>query len=448
MRIQSLLIAAGLTAVFAAAGCGSRNPVQEVSISDSGIAIRDLPSSATLPTDWPSWRGKTNDGIVPQQAMEKSLPSRWSEQTNIRWRTEVPGRGHCSPIVVGDSVYLATAVDQRQQQLVMSFDRKTGTPSWTTVVHEGGFPPPEQVHKKGSNANGTIATDGQQLYIGFLNGDAIMATALDLQGNIAWQKEIGKFISRFGYAPSPILYKSLIIFAADNRGGGYIAALDAESGNVAWRISRGSIDSYSTPVVANVGGRDQLLISGCDAVTSYDPGTGTQNWSTECVAESTCGTIVTSANRIFASGGYPDKETVCLSAEGKLLWSNSTKIYEPSMLVVGDRLVGVNDDGIAYCWSIDNGDQLWRTRLGGNFSASPILYGQNIYVANLKGETFVFRAGDKYEQVARNQLGDDCYASPAISDGEIFLRIGVGSDRQRREQLVCIAAESDSLAAR
>jgi hypothetical protein len=307
------------------------------------------------------------------------------------------------------------------------------------VIHQGGWPSPRDVHKKGTHANGTIACDGARLFIAMLHSDAILATALDPAGETLWQREIGKFVSKFGYAPSPILYQSLVIFAADNQGGGYIAALDAESGQIAWRVSRGNVSSYSSPVVANVGGRDQLLISGCDAVSSYDPATGQPLWSTRGTAESTCGTIVATSDRIFASGGYPQQETLCLSSDGERLWTNDTKVYEPSLLVAGQWLFAVKDDGIALCWSIESGDLLWKKRLGGNVSASPILVGERIYVSNLEGQTFVFRAAERYEPIAVNQLGDDCYASPAVSGNELFLRIGVGSGDDRREQVVCIA---------
>lgn len=437
MRYTFPLLTIFYLAMFTLLGCGVSNPVEEVSIADSGIALTEPGPDAIAQTDWPQWRGRYNDGV----AGEQELVSQWDEQSNVRWRTEIPGRGHSSPIVVGNHVYLATADDVNQRQMVMSFDRQTGSPNWTTAVHEGGFPAARQVHKKATNANGTVACDGSRLYVNFLNQDAIMATALDLDGNIVWQQELGKFVSKFGYAPSPILYKSLVIFAADNRGGGYLVALDAQSGEIAWRIKRADVDTYSSPMVANVGGQDQLLISGCDAVTSYDPASGNQNWRTECIAQATCGTIVTTKDRIFASGGYPERETVCLAADGQRIWSNEVKAYEPSMLVVGNRLVAVNDDGIAYCWSIDDGQQLWRKRLGGNFSSSPILVGDKIYVSNLKGDTFVFRAEDQYEQIAKNRLGNDCYASPAVSSSELFMRVGYGSGDDRREQLVCIAAE-------
>ena len=228
-----------------------------------------------------------------------------------------------------------------------------------------------------------------------LNTDAITATALDLDGEVLWQREVGKFVSKFGYAPSPVIYKSLVIVAADNKGGGYLAALDTETGQVAYRVSRGNGDSYSSPTVVPVGGRDQLLISGNDAVASYDPESGELLWRTQCIAEATCGTIVSDGERIFASGGYPESETICLSADGERLWSNKSKTYEPSLLVVGDRLLTVNDKGVAICWDGASGEELWKERLGGNFSASPVLVNGTVIVPNLSGDTVVFEAGSK-----------------------------------------------------
>lgn len=427
-------------AVFAVhVGCSRKNPVTEVSVAESGVAIVDSATPVTAES-WPSWRGPTGNGVAPDQ----ELVTDWDDSTNIKWRAEIPGRGHSSPIVVGDSVYLATALDDAEQQCVLSLAREDGSENWRTVVHDGGFPSKREVHQKASNAIGTLACDGTRLFTAFLNSDKITATALDLEGAILWQRDIGDFVSKFGYAPSPVLFKSLVIFAADNQGGGYLSAVDSATGEIAWRVARGNVSSYSSPTVARVGGRDQLLISGCDAVTSYDPATGQQLWRTAGIAEATCGTIVTTDDKIFASGGYPERETVCLSATGERLWSHNARVYEPSMIVVGEKLIAVTDEGIAYAWGTADGDELWKKRLGGNFSASPMLCKGNLYVSNLEGDTFVFKPSDAFEMVSENHLGDDCYASPAAVGGELYLRIGVGKDRQRREQVVCIAADEDA----
>ncbi|MCA9016348.1 MAG: PQQ-binding-like beta-propeller repeat protein [Planctomycetaceae bacterium] len=418
-------------------GCTKKTPVEEISVQASGVSLSDsdIPDLSTV---WPGWRGPLRNGHAPDQ----NLPTQWDETKNVVWRTFIPGRGHGSPVVVQDLVLLATADDQNQEQMVLAFDRGDGTIKWEKVLHKGGFPSAGELHKKGTNANGTLLTDGERIFAVFLNSGKIIATALDLEGKQLWQQELGAFNSKFGYAPSPLLYKSYVIIAADNRGGGYIAALDRKTGKIAWRISRPAISTYSSPVVAHVGGRDQLLISGCDQVTSFDPATGKEIWSTPCLAEATCGTIVTTDDKIFASGGYPKRETVGLSADGKLLWSDKTKIYEPSMLVDGEQLYGITDDGIAYCWSTETGDVLWKHRLRGSFSASPILCNGLIYVPNLSGETFVFKANKAgFEEVAVNRLGSDCYASPAAADGQLFLRVGTQSGGKRQEELVCIGAD-------
>jgi len=415
-------------------GCGRENPVHEISATDSGVEVRDH-SSGSEELYWASWRGPHGNGVAPDQ----TLPTAWDNSSGVLWRSDVPGRGHSAPVVIGDSVYVATAIAEPETQQVLSYDRETGDSQWTTTVHEGGLPSERSVHRKSTHANATIASDGHHLYAVFLNSDSIIVTAINIDGKIVWRQEAGKFVSRFGYAPSPVLYKSLVIVAADNSGGGYLAALDGETGKVAWRISRGNIDSYSSATVANVGGRDQLLISGCDNVTSYDPATGEKLWATPTAYEASCGTVVTTDELIFASGGYPSKETVCLSATGERLWANKTKVYEPSMVVVADQLIGVTDGGIAHCWRTATGDVVWRKRLSGNFSASPLVCNGRVYVPNLSGDTFVFTSEDgAYRQISKNKLGDDCYASPAAADGKLFLRVGVGSGSTRQEQLVCI----------
>ncbi|EMI16236.1 serine/threonine protein kinase [Rhodopirellula maiorica SM1] len=419
-------------------GCGRKNPVEEISPAKSNVKVVDVATDESM-LSWPTWRGPKRDGVVPDQP----LLTQWSDEKNVLWRTDVPGRGHSSPIIVADSIYLATAIADSQKQQVLAFDRATGKPIWTTDVHTGGFPSERAVHYKATHANGTLACDGVRLYTAFLNSDAIIASALDLDGNILWQREIGKFVSKFGYAPSPVLYKSLVIFAADNMGGGYLAAVDGESGEIAWRVARGNISSYSSPTVANVGGRDQLLISGCDVVASYDPATGEKLWSTPGTAEATCGTVIAAPDRIYASGGYPDKETACFSADGEKIWSVRTKVYEPSLVLNDDRLFAVSDDGVAYCWDADTGDVVWRERLGGKFSASPIVCNDLVYVSNLSGETFVFKnENDAFKLISTNRLGDDAYASPAVADSQMFMRVGVGKGTKRQEQLVCLESET------
>ncbi len=433
MLIISTTVVTSLTV-----GCGRRmNRVAEVSANTSGVTVTEMPNKVDLEKDWSGWRGPSGTGV----ANSARAPQEWSQEKGIVWQAMIPGRGHSSPIVVGNQVFLATALDESQQQIVVAFDRKTGKENWQSVIHSGSFPSERELHRKSTNANGTIACDGERLYCAFLNGGSIVVSCIDIAGKPVWSEQVGGFSSKFGYAPSPILYKSLVIVAADNQGGGSIAALDRLTGKIAWRKSRPAISTYSSPIVAHVAGKDQLLISGCRQVCSFDPTTGEELWSCPGTAEATCGTVVWNEDCVFASGGYPDKQTLCVKADGskEVVWSNSSRCYEPSMLLVKQLLFAVTDDGIATCWDSSTGKQNWKQRLGGNFSASPVACGDLIYASADNGMTTVFKASSAgLEIIAKNTLGDDCFASPAVCDEQILLRVGEQKNGKRQEVLYCI----------
>lgn len=428
-----------LTLIANLAGCGSgggpADPALEIKAADPAPT---LPPPRWAAGDWPVWRGPQGGG----HCSDAEIPLQWSETQNVLWTANVPGRGHSSPIVVGDLVLLASALKDTQEQVVIAFDRASGEQRWQRTIHQGGFE--ENIHQKGTQANSTLASDGERIFAAFLNNQAIHVTALDLNGEQLWQQEAGGFDSMFGYAPSPTVYQDCVIIAADNQGGGFLAALRRDTGEFAWRRPRPAVSTYSSPRIASIGGRDQLIISGCSQLASYDPATGEENWSVSALAAATCGTIVTDGERIFASGGYSKKETACVSSDGQVLWRNKTKHYEPSLALVGDYLYGVDDNGVARCWDKASGEEQWKSRLGGDYSASPIVCGKHIFASNLSGETVVFEATpESLTEVARNQLGDDTYASLAVSSGQIFIRAGHGRDSQRQERLHCIRRKTE-----
>ncbi|MCP4189748.1 MAG: PQQ-binding-like beta-propeller repeat protein [Planctomycetaceae bacterium] len=438
-----------LLVVLLCLGCGPHVAVVEEITVDRRNRPSELPAFVARDTDWPGWRGPLHNGI----SVSPSAPTSWSDSSNVSWKSPIPGRGHGSPVIVGSHVYLASALERQQQQLLLAFDRETGAEVWRTVVHEGPLTKSSRMHPKGSHANGTVACDDQHIFAAFLTDDSIVASALDFEGRLIWQKKLGAFSSKFGYAPSPIIYQSFVIFAADNQGGGYLAALHRRTGEIVWRKARSTESSYSSPVVATVDGKDQLLISGSHQVSSYDPGSGELIWSCEGTTEATCGTLVWNDSTVFASGGYPDSQTLAVRADGsaQIEWTDSVKCYETSMLLVGQELYAVTDNGVVYCWDAESGDQNWKKRLGGNFSASPVFCNGEIYAANLNGETFVFRANKRlYQPTAKNLLGSDIYASPAICDGQIFLRVGRQEADRRQEWLYCLGgtALSESKAAK
>ncbi len=440
MRIQRFVVLALLNGSVVS-GCSKPVPIDEVSVGKDQT-IEELPAAKFETADWPWWRGPRRDGVAEGPA----APVKWSATENVVWKADVPGRGHASPTVVGGKVFLLTADEQKETQSVVCYDRETGKQLWLTGIHQGGLE--SEVHRKNTQASATAACDGERVLSAFLNGGAVWVTALDLDGKQLWQTKVGEFDSNFGYSPSPVIYKSLVIVAGDNQGGGFLAALHRKTGKVRWRKSRPAVATYATPVVARVAGGDQLLISGGDQVSSYNPDTGEPIWSCEGTTRSTVGTIAFAGDVVFASAGYPKSEIIAVRADGskRVVWRNDRKLYVPSLLHHDGYLYAVNDNGIGYCWNANSGKEEWKARIGGDFSASPVLSGGNIYVSNERGKTFVFKATpSRYEPVSENQLGDEAFASPVICGGQIFLRVADSSSGSRREMLYCIGSRGIGL---
>jgi outer membrane protein assembly factor BamB len=229
--------------------------------------------------------------------------------------------------------------------------------------------------------------------------------------------------------------------AAEYDGQSYLAALDRRTGEPVWRTPRPFNITFSTPVVAHVAGRDQLLLSGANKVVSYDPKTGAELWSTPGTTLATCGTMVWDDDVVIASGGYPKAQTLAIRADGsgKVLWKNNQKCYEQSLLAHAGYVYALTDGGTIYCWRLGDGQEMWKQRLQGPVSASPVLAGGHIYWANELGVMYVIRPNpEQFELVAENQLGQHAFASPAISGPQIFLRVGSETDGKLQETLYCL----------
>jgi outer membrane protein assembly factor BamB len=363
---------------------------------------------------------------------------RWSETDGILWKVAIPGRGHGSPTVVGDCIYLATADQVRQTQSVLCLDRQSGEVVWQTEVHDGKAHPGN--HSNSSAASSTIACDGDRLFINFLNGGAVQTTALNLDGKILWQRKICDFDVHQGFASSPVIHESLVLVSADHRSGGVVAGLDRETGRMVWVEPRPKIPNYTSPAIVTAAGRTQMVLAGCNLITSLDPLTGRKLWEVDGSTEECVGSVVTDGARVFAGGGYPKNHTVAIEADGsgKVAWQNSTRVYVPSMIAKGGHLYAVVDAGMAVCWKSDTGEELWKERLGGDFFASPVMVDDRIYASNVRGTTFVFEASPEgFKLIAQNQLGDEAYASPVICGDRIYLRVANGGET-RQEFLYCL----------
>ncbi|MGD9855721.1 MAG: PQQ-binding-like beta-propeller repeat protein [Planctomycetaceae bacterium] len=434
-----LILGIGLTAAAAMSiGCNRRPNVETAPVVEFSREIAPIAPPVIADGDWPWWRGPTRNGVARGTA-----PVTWNSEEGIVWKTAVPGRGHSSPTVVGNRIFLATADDDRQIQSVLAFDRDTGKQLWQTPVLTGNFPVPAQMHPKSTHANGTVACDGERLFIAFLNDNKISATALNREGEILWQQKLGDYSPRFGYAPSPCVHGSLVLFAADHAEGGFLAGVHRETGETVWMKSRPKADSYSSPVVASIGGRDGLFLSGANLVAAYDPLTGKELWTYPGTAASTCGTCVWDDTYVVASGGYPDKQTIALTADGRPIWNNPTCCYEQSMLIDAGHVYAADDGGILHCWEIATGNERWKARLGGPISASPVLANGNLYITNERGATFVVAADPaEFRKLGENQLGTEAFATPTICGGRIYHRAATVEEGARQEWLYCIGNPS------
>jgi outer membrane protein assembly factor BamB len=386
--------------------------------------------------DWPWWRGPNRDGIA---VGKQDPPRKWSESENVVWSAPVPGRGHGSPIVVGERIFLAAAEPDKEIQSVLCMDRKTGKQLWKTEVHRGHFD--KKGNAKSSHASCTPACDGERIFVNFLNDGAVWTTALNLEGKQLWQVKICDFINHQGFGSSPAIYGSLVLVSADNKGGGAIAALERSSGKVVWKHDRPKIPNYASPIILKVAGREQLLMIGCSLVSGFDPESGKKLWEIKGSTEECVTSTVTDGELIITSGGYPKNHISAVKADGsgKIAWENPLRVYVPSMLVHDGYLYAVLDAGVAMCFQCDTGKEVWKGRLGGAFSASPVLVGDLLFATNESGRTFIFKADPKaFELVGENQLGDEVMATPTYCGDCIYMRVARQTKGGRQEMLYCL----------
>jgi len=381
-------------------------------------------SGAALGENWPAWRGPRGDGT----SLEKNVPINWSTTESIVWKVPIPGKGHASPIVWGDRIFVVTAVEELNQRLLLCLDRKKGRVLWQRVVLES---PLEKLHTLNSRASSTPASDGKKVYVSFLDRDKMFVAAYDFDGNEVWSVRPGVFSSRHGYCSSPVLWKDKVIVNGDHDGPAYLTALQCATGKTIWKTPRpNKTRSYCPPIVHHIGGRNQMILSGNLCVASYDPDTGKRHWIIDGPTEQYVASLVYNGELLFMTCGFPDRFVQAIRPDGSgnvtkthVAWQKEKDCaYVPSPIAIGPYFLGVSDSGAATCYEATTGKSLWRERLGPHFSASLVTANGLAYFLSDKGLMTVVKAGPKFEVVARNDIGEDMRASPAISDGQMFLR--------------------------
>ncbi|HXQ74044.1 MAG TPA: PQQ-binding-like beta-propeller repeat protein, partial [Pyrinomonadaceae bacterium] len=380
--------------------------------------------------------------------------------TNIKWKAAIPGRGHSSPIVWGNRIFVTTAVegdvvpgakavkhmagdkeflhpdsigaDKKHQFKVIALNRETGKIVWEALAWEGT--PYDNRHRKSSYAASTPATDGKMVYA-FFGTEGLYA--YDFNGKLAWKAQLGNLGTvGMGTGTSPILFNNLVIVQCDEDNGeaSFIVALDKKTGKEAWRTPRKVQVSWSTPLLVKTATRSELITSGTETVISYDPATGKELWHHKGVESNAIPSPVANNEMVFLVAGFPAKVAMAikLGGSGDLTGTPSVPwkyakgtAYVPSPILYGDYLYLTTDRGILTCIDAKTGEVKYeggRIPIPATFTASPVAFEGKILMTSEDGDTFIVKAGPKHEVLATNSVGEPVYASPAIADGRIFIR--------------------------
>ena len=387
-----------------------------------------LVAVSSLQADWMRFRGPNGTGVSD----DKNIPVRWSD-SNILFKSQLPGSGHSSPIVVGQKVVLLCAT--RSERLVVCLDAIKGTQLWSAKV-------PGKVgktHPKSSLASATPCSDGERIYCVFWDGSAVSLHAYDLDGKHLWERDLGSFTSQHGPGFSPIVVEGKVIINNDQDGKSSLQAFDARTGTPAWEVKRPAFRTcYSTPFVHEQGASGkELIVASTAGITGYQISDGKQLWNYTWVHTGmplrTVGSPVMGEGLVFAAAGDGSgaRNMIAVRLGGKgelsesaLAWSlDGGTPYVPTVLYRSGYLYTVTDDGVAVCREAKSGKEMWRGRLGGQVSASPVLIDGKIYSLGEKGEVVVFAASpDGFKLLARNNTGEKILSSPAVALGRLYIR--------------------------
>ena len=398
--------------------------------------------------NWPHWRGPSADGI----STETDVPIRWSASENIAWKTPLRGMGTSTPIVWGDRIFVTsqigdgpgaggrdfenaqtrkdTGTGSGVQFIVQAFARDDGQAVWKQVFNAGEHLP--AVHLKHNLASPSCVTDGERVYAWFGTG---LAAALTLDGELLWKRDLGQertpFDIRWGHGSSPALYDDAVLLLVDHPDDSYLLAVDRKTGKDLWKVERGTGKrTYTTPFVLRGDAGDQIIINTNDRIEAIEAKTGKVLWHIGEANRVPVPMPVFQNGVLYSSRGYNSGPYMALGVDGtgdvsesKLKWRVPTGApYVSSLLVYQGVIYMANERGIGTGVDAETGETLWRHRFGGVFSASPIVAAGRVYLTEESGKTFVLEAGKELKIVAENDIGERTLASPALSDGYLFLR--------------------------
>jgi outer membrane protein assembly factor BamB len=401
--------------------------------------------------NWPHWRGPLANGTAPKA----DPPLKWDDKTNIKWKAALPGRGSATPIVWGDRIFIATAIDTGKkanpydlpkpnpqfpvkttpsmtyyQWVILCFDRETGKERWRQIAAEAV--PHEGHHDTHSYAAYSPTTDGKHLYVSFGSRGVY---CYDLVGKQIWKRDLGSMHTRLGWGEgaSPALHGDSLVVNFDQESGSFFACLDARTGETRWKIDRDEVTTWATPLIVEHKGRTQVIVPATNHVRSYDLKDGSLIWTGGEMTTNCIPSPVATHSTVYVMSGYKGATAYAISLDAigdvgnKQLWKYGKGTpYVPSPALVGDRLYFTqSNEALLTCLDIKTGKPLIdRARLDGLSSlyASPICAAGRIFITGRDGTTLVLKQSDQLELLATNQLDDPMDASPVAVGRQLFLR--------------------------
>ena len=406
-----------------------------------------LLAAATAAADnWPAWRGPTGQGM----SAEMNLPTKWSKTENVKWKVPLPAEGNSTPAVWGDKVFVTQATEKGKKRSLICFARKDGSKLWEQTVE---YTKPEPTHNTNPYCSASPATDGERVVVS--HGSAGVF-CYDLAGKELWRRDLGPQVHIWGNASSPVLHKNLAILTVGPGKEQYLLAVNKADGMDVWKAeepggnagedNKNWVGSWSTPVVADVKGRTELVMSWPGVVKAYNPDTGSLLWSSGGLerdggrgSKLVYTSPIVTPEAVVAMAGYGGPSiavktggTGDVTATHRLWRHPSAPQRIGTGVVVGNHLYVVDEPGTMRCVELTSGKLLWTERVGQTWS-SITHAGGKLYVPTMAGATVVVAAKPTFEELARNPLGERMLASLAVSDGELFVRT--------YKHLWCIAAK-------
>jgi len=432
-------------------------------VRTGGDATVRLPSAAASTGGWPSFRGLNASGVADGQ----HLPDKWNGTTgeNILWRTPIPGLAHSSPVVWGDRIFVTSAISSRpgatfkrglygdgdasddhsrHQWVLYAIDKRTGKIAWQRIAFDGE--PGNKRHIKSTYASASPATDGR-VVVAWFGSQGVYA--YDTNGAPLWKVDLGHVDMgaydipsyEWGPASSPIIWNGLVLLQCDTQADSFVLALDAATGKTVWKTDREELPSWGTPTVIAIGNRAELVTNAAKYIRGYDARTGKELWRLGGSSKITAPTPILAGGLIIvASGRRPEKPIFAVrpGAQGDLTldndrdsspavaWSKTARgPYMPTPLAYGGILYSLNNDGIFDAYEVETGKEIYRQRLdpvGSGFSASPVAADGRVYLSNEDGEMLVVAAGRQFRLIGTNTMGEPLMATPALSDGVMYVR--------------------------